>query len=81
MVLEKLAKAERDAAIYLATWDLRYGTLGKDDFYTSLSAIFFIFSHEVDWLLGFLKNVKSPVVFSHNDLNCGNILVSLLKMK
>ena len=30
---------------------------------------------EVDWLLGFLKTVDSPVVFSHNDINTGNILV------
>jgi len=30
---------------------------------------------EVDWLLSFLRNVPSPVVFSHNDINCGNILV------
>jgi len=30
---------------------------------------------EVDWLLGFLRTVASPVVFSHNDLNSGNILV------
>eukprot|EP00092_Neocalanus_flemingeri_P011160 GFUD01012022.1.p1 GENE.GFUD01012022.1~~GFUD01012022.1.p1 ORF type:complete len:406 (+),score=105.29 GFUD01012022.1:136-1353(+) len=30
---------------------------------------------EVDWLLSFLKTVDSPVVFSHNDINTGNILV------
>jgi len=30
---------------------------------------------EVDWLLSFLKVVDSPVVFSHNDINTGNILV------
>lgn len=30
---------------------------------------------EVDWLLAFLKTVDSPVVFSHNDINTGNILV------
>lgn len=54
VVPERVARAEKEAATYLATWDL---------------------SHEVDWLLSFLKNVKSPVVFSHNDLNCGNILV------
>jgi len=30
---------------------------------------------EVDWLLGFLRTVASPVVFSHNDLNAGNIMV------
>jgi len=30
---------------------------------------------EVDWLLAFLKTVESPVVFSHNDINTGNILV------
>ncbi|XP_023322093.1 choline/ethanolamine kinase [Eurytemora carolleeae] len=30
---------------------------------------------EVDWLISFLKHVPSPVVFSHNDVNCGNILV------
>jgi hypothetical protein len=41
MVPEKLAKEERDAAIYLATWDLRYGTLCKDDFHTYLRAILF----------------------------------------
>lgn len=30
---------------------------------------------EVDWVLRFLYNVESPVVFSHNDVNTGNILV------
>jgi len=30
---------------------------------------------EVDWLVGFLRTVASPVVFSHNDLNAGNIMV------
>jgi len=30
---------------------------------------------EVDWLLGFIRVVDSPVVFSHNDINTGNILV------
>lgn len=30
---------------------------------------------EVDWLLNFLNIVDSPVVFSHNDINTGNILV------
>jgi len=33
------------------------------------------FRKEVDWLLDFLKSVDSPVVFSHNDINTGNILV------
>jgi len=30
---------------------------------------------ELDWLLSLLKIVDSPVVFSHNDINTGNILV------
>jgi len=30
---------------------------------------------EIDWLLAFIKVVDSPVVFSHNDINTGNILV------
>jgi len=30
---------------------------------------------EVDWVLTFLHSVESPVVFSHNDVNTGNILV------
>jgi len=30
---------------------------------------------EIEWMLGFLRNVQSPVVFSHNDVNCGNVLV------
>ena len=31
--------------------------------------------NEVDWLLGFVTAAGSPVVFSHNDVNTGNILV------
>ena len=30
---------------------------------------------EVDWLLGLVTAAGSPVVFSHNDVNTGNILV------
>jgi hypothetical protein len=44
MVPEKLAKEERDAAIYLATWDLRYGTLCKDDFNAYFFERHFVFS-------------------------------------
>ena len=33
------------------------------------------FRKEIDWLLAFIKVVDSPVVFSHNDINTGNILV------
>jgi len=33
------------------------------------------FRSEIDWLMNFLRHVPSPVVFSHNDINCGNILV------
>jgi len=33
------------------------------------------FRAEVDWLLSLIKTVNSPVVFSHNDINTGNILV------
>ena len=41
------------------------------------SCYYCFFRQEVDWLLSFLRNVPSPVVFSHNDINCGNILVSI----
>ena len=34
-----------------------------------------LFRSEIDWLMNFLRQVPSPVVFSHNDINCGNILV------
>ena len=30
---------------------------------------------EVDWLLRTVTSLNSPVVFSHNDVNTGNILV------
>jgi len=30
---------------------------------------------EIDWLLDFITVVNSPVVFAHNDVNTGNILV------
>ena len=30
---------------------------------------------EVDWLLGLILSLGSKVVFSHNDINTGNILV------
>jgi hypothetical protein len=53
MVPEKLAKEERDAAIYLATWDLRYGTPCKDDFYTYLSAIFLFTATKLTGCLAF----------------------------
>lgn len=35
----------------------------------------FDFESEIDWLKKFLKKVKSPVVFCHNDLQEGNILL------
>ena len=33
---------------------------------------------EVDWLLGLILRLGSKVVFSHNDINTGNILVRYL---
>ena len=32
-------------------------------------------NNEVDWLLGLILSLGSKVVFSHNDINTGNILV------
>ena len=32
-------------------------------------------SSEVDWLLSLILRLECPVVFSHNDINTGNILV------
>jgi len=51
---ENVPREERDHAVNIATWDLRY---------------------EVDWLMNLLKLFNCPVVFSHNDINTGNILV------
>lgn len=35
----------------------------------------FPFEKEIEWLRKFLKSAKSPVVFSHNDMQEGNILI------
>ena len=31
--------------------------------------------NEVDWLLQFIRLVESPVVFAHNNVNTGHIMV------
>jgi len=39
------------------------------------SVSLFDIHHEMDWLLALINKLQCPVVFSHNDINTGNILV------
>lgn len=42
---------------------------------TGTSLLSFAYEEEVEWLKSYLKQVRSPIVFCHNDLQEGNILL------
>ena len=69
---DEVPNEEKVAAQAIVKWDLRY-----NERIFRLHAVIHsnCFRKEVDWLLNLLKVVDSPVVFSHNDINTGNILV------
>ena len=61
----QVPEEEREHAEVLARWDVRQEVRVRQPAVLP----------QVEWLLAFLKTVDSPVVFSHNDINTGNILV------